>query len=243
MSQQTTECLTDSNYIPVGSEFTKNLEKHGLFCISKAQWDLLACSDRMNPWVHAMAHGLSSLNKCCCFAFKRHWLKMCNSRKNTPVIFKAYGYCTFQTCVVTVMLWINQDRDKVAVNVDFHGDINHKVGETHSRNLYLSVKQIVISRFQDTHIAPTKEYCRRLMSLDNEQFVSGNCDGSTSVLQKISSQARLQLEEDKDLTTSLLVLQKMFLNSMPSVNIMRPDSPVRGYTTYPCISIWCHLLQ
>ena len=70
------------------------------------------------------------------------------------------------------------------------------------------------------------------MSLDNEQFVSGNRDGvgcSTSVLQKISSQARLQLEEDKDLITSLLVLQKMFLNSMPSVNIMRPDSPVRGF--------------
>ena len=89
MLQQTTECLTDSNYTPVGSEFTKNLEKHGLFCISKAQWDLLACSDRMNPsWVHAMARGLSSLNKCCCFAFQRHWLKKCNSRKNAPVIFK-----------------------------------------------------------------------------------------------------------------------------------------------------------
>ena len=41
MLQQTTECLTDSNYTPVGSEITKNLEKHGLFCISKAQWDLL----------------------------------------------------------------------------------------------------------------------------------------------------------------------------------------------------------
>ena len=62
MLQQATKCRTDSNYIPVGSEFTKNLEKHGLFCISKAQWDLLACSDRMNSsWVHAMAHGLSSL--------------------------------------------------------------------------------------------------------------------------------------------------------------------------------------
>ena len=110
MLQQTTECLTDSNYTPVGSEFTKNLETHGLFCISKAQWDLLTCSGRMNPsWVHAMAHGFSSLNKCCCFAFKRHWLKKCNSRKNIPVIFKAYGYCTFQTCVVTVVLWINQD--------------------------------------------------------------------------------------------------------------------------------------
>ena len=61
---KTTECLTDSNYIPVGREFTKNLEKHGMFCISKAQWDLLVCSDRMNPsWVHAMAHGLLSLNK------------------------------------------------------------------------------------------------------------------------------------------------------------------------------------
>ena len=133
------------------------------------------------------------------------------------------------------MLWINQDsfiEDKVAVNVDFHGNINHKVGETHSRNLSLSVRQNIISTFQDTHIAPSKDYCRRLMSLDNEQFVSGNRDGvgcSTSVLQKISSQARLQLEEDKDLITSLLVLQKMFLNSMPSVNIMRPDSPVRGF--------------
>ena len=105
---------------------------------------------------------------------KRHWLNKCNSRKNTPVIFKAYGYCTFQTCVVTVMLWINQDsfiEDKVAVNVDFHGDINHKVGETHSRNLSLSVRQNMLSTFQDTHIAPSKEYCRRLMSLDNEQFV------------------------------------------------------------------------
>ena len=128
----------------------------------------------MNPsWVHAMAHGLSSLNKCCCLAFRRHWLKKWNSRKNTPVIFKAYGYCTIQTCGVTVMLWINQDsfiEDKVAVNVDFHGNINHKVGETHSRNLSLSVRQNIISTFQDTHIAPSKEYCRRLMSLNNEQF-------------------------------------------------------------------------
>ena len=101
--------------------------------------------------------------------FKRHWLKQFNSRKNTPVIFKAYGYYTFQTCGVTVMLWINEDsfiEDKVAVNVVFHGNINHKVGETHSRNLSLSIRQNIISTFQDTHIAPSKEYCRRLMSLN-----------------------------------------------------------------------------
>ena len=66
MLQQTTECLTDSNYIPVGSEITKNLEKHGLFCTSKAQWDFCVCSDRTNPsWVRVMAHGLLSLYKCC----------------------------------------------------------------------------------------------------------------------------------------------------------------------------------
>lgn len=128
--------------------------------------------------------------------------------------------------------------------MDFHGDINHKVWEAHSRNLSLSVRQNIISRFQDTHIAPSKEYSRQLMSLDNEQFVSGNRDGvgcSTAVLQKISSQARLQLEEDKGLITSLLAFQRIFMTSMPSINITRPDSPVCQSVDLYNISMHIHL--
>ena len=77
----------------------------------------------MNPsWVHVMANGLSEINQCCCFAFKRHWKKQVQSRKPFSSIFRADAYCTFSSCPVTAKLSITKQNihaDSVIVEVKF----------------------------------------------------------------------------------------------------------------------------
>ena len=57
-----------------------------------------------------------------------------------------------------------------------------------------------------THTAPSKEYHQRLIALSSEQYASGNRNGvgcSSTVIRKISSEARLAMQCDKDLIMSV----------------------------------------
>ena len=68
--------------------------------------------------------------------------------------------------------------------------------------------------------------------LNSQQFAAGNRDGvgcTVSVLQKISSEARLQLQEDKDLILSLLMLQRRIVET-ENVHTALPSSClVKGF--------------
>ena len=116
----------------------------GSFRISKSQWDDIFTGDNIKPsWVHNLADGLFLLNKCCSFAFKKHWRKKQNSRKQSFTIFRATAYCTFSTCKLTAILtFSNEDitPDNVTVCVVFSGNIHHQVGETHARHISSTIR-------------------------------------------------------------------------------------------------------
>ena len=69
--------------------------------------------------------------------------------------------------------------------------------------------------FQNTQVAPSKEYLNQLMNLEPEQYASGNRDGvgsSKTVTRKISSEARLLQQDDRDLVTSLMILRRKIID-------------------------------
>ena len=136
--------------------FCKPTPDHGYFSIPKIVWDTISIGDSMNPsWVHVMANGLSEINQCCCFAFKRHWKKQDQSRKEYSSIFRADAYCTFSSCPVTAKLTITKQNvhvDSVIVEVRFTGSTQHVTGETKARNISLSVRNDIQQHFQKTHM-------------------------------------------------------------------------------------------
>ena len=221
----TAELLAQSADLPTSNMFCKSILHRGSFSITKIVWDTICIGDTINPsWVHIMANGLSEINQCCCFAFKRHWKKQVQSRKQFSSIFRADAYCTFSSCPVTARLSITKQNihaDSVIVEVMFTGSTQHITGETKARHISLSVRNDIQQHFQMTHTAPSKEYHQRLIALSSEQYASGNRNGvgcSSSVIRKISSEARLAMQCDKDLIMSLLILQTEFLMESVSSN-------------------------
>ena len=174
----------------------------------------------MHPsWVHVMANGLHDLNKCCSFAFKRHWVKKEKSQKQHGPIFRADAYCTFSSCPVIAKLTISNESiqaENVIAQVNFTGFVHHATGEKQARKISSSVRSQLKQHFQSTHVAPSKEYHKQLKMLVSEQYAAGNRDGvgcSSSVMRKISSEARLALQFDKDLIASLLLLRNCIIKS------------------------------
>ena len=215
----------------------------GSFRISKSQRDDIFTGENIKPsWAHILADGLFLLNKCCSFAFKKHWRKKPNSCKQSFTMFRATAYCTFSTCELTAILTVsNKDitPDNVTMCVVFSENIHHQVGETHARRISSTIRSKLHQWFQNTHIAPSKEYLNRLMNLEPEQYASGNRDDvgcSKAVIRKISSEARLLLQHDRDLVKSLTILRCNIIEeetmSSATSGLHHPDSPIPGYIQY-----------
>ena len=101
----------------------------------------------------------------------------------------------------------------VTINVMFDGSICHISSERHARKISLSARKETQKHFLRTHVSPSKEYIERIiiMQLKPGQYAAGNRDNvgcSPAVLRKISSEARLALQDDKNLISSLLILKK-----------------------------------
>ena len=117
----------------------------------------------MHPsWVHVMANGL---HKCCSFAFKRHWIKKEKSQKQHGSIFRADAYCTFSSCLAIAKLTISNksiQAENVIAQVNFIGFVHHATGEKQARKISSSVRSQLKQHFQNTHVAPSKEYHKQL---------------------------------------------------------------------------------
>ena len=93
LSETTGEHLARSVCLSQSNAFSNQLEGKCYFELSTSEWDCVLSQDCVNPsWVHVMARGLSKINSCCSFAFRRHWRKIHHSQKSGSVIFKAGGY-------------------------------------------------------------------------------------------------------------------------------------------------------
>ena len=77
-----------------------------------------------------------------------------------------------------------------------------------------------------------------MSQLSSHQYAAGNRDGvgcSVAVLQKISSEARLQLEEDRNLIVSLMSLQNHFCTAELCISdpeMPRKASSIEGFIQY-----------
>ena len=168
----TAECV--ARYRQPDNVLLRQFQSSGSFYVTKSQWSALFGGEKCDPsWVHAMAEGLSVLNSCCCFAFKRHWIKKAGSRKNTTTLFTANARCTFETCNIVADLSVNTNSfqdDEIAVHVNFNGQIHHDTEETHARHFSHSARCDMCERFLDTNVAPAKEYHHRLMQLGPDKY-------------------------------------------------------------------------
>ena len=182
-----------------------------------------------------MAAGILELNRCCSFAFRKHWKKKQLSHKHSPVIFRAIAHCTFSA--IAKIEATNNDilTDSVRVAIQFSGKIQHIVGETHARPLSHSIRRELQEKFQKSQHPPSKEYLHRLMSLHPDQYWGGNRDGvgcTRSVVRKVS---RLLQEPDRDLLTSLLLIQKTMLASETTnsnTELTQCNSPVKRFIQF-----------
>ena len=148
---------------------------------------------------------------------------------------------TFSTCKVKIHLYVNNSSFQaniVRVFIEFSGEINHLSGEIHARHISKSVRERAVSFFQEQKVAPSKLYHSKMSQLSSHQYAAGNRDGvgcSVTVLQKISSEARLQLEEDQNLIVSVMSLQKHFCTA--ELCISDPETPhkassIEGFIQY-----------
>ena len=213
------------------------LPPSGDFSLSRVVWDANFAGEKVSPsWVHLCAAGLSKLNQFCSFAFRRHWKKKTISRKSSIFVFKARAYCTFSGCNVSAMLLVKScdvASDEVTIHVECSGRICHTIGEKHARRFSHCIRKDLYKSFQDTHIAPSKEYLNRLLKLTDEQFAAGNRDAvgaTTSVLKKISSEARLVQQEHTDLVTSLTILRKKLIDRQDKAQVLNKKiTPIQGF--------------
>ena len=164
------------------------------------------------------------------------WKKKNISRKSSTFIFKALAYCTFYSCNVSAMLSVKScdvSGDVVTIHVECSGTICHTIGEKHARRFSHCIRQDLYKHFQDTHVAPSKEYINRLLNITDEQFTAGNRDGvgaTTSVLKKISSESRLVQQEHSDLITSLSILRKKLIeNESKTQALNKKNTPIQGF--------------
>ena len=236
MSPSTSQHLARSSIVLQGHVFTKEIESNSSFELTKSEWDGIFSDGCINPsWVHVMANGISKVKGYCSIAFKRHWKKKPNSKKVLSALFRADGYCAFSTCSIQVRLSVNSNSfvsNSVRVYVSFSGKVNHISGETHARHISRAQREETVSLFQEKIMAPSKLYHKKLMQLSSEQYVAGNRDGvgcSTSVLKKISSEARLQMEADRDLIVSLMTLQRHFCIAECSISNPGRKSRIEGF--------------
>ena len=81
-----------------------------------------------------MATKLKISNPYCSFGFKRHWLKQ-SRRKTSDIIFKADGYCKFDSCsvLVTLSMPTPTQASSYVVNVSYSANVHHKPGDIQSR--------------------------------------------------------------------------------------------------------------
>ena len=112
--------------------------------------------------------------------------------------------------------------------------------ETRACKISHSCRKALVQKFQDQHVAPSKLYHGHLLKLMPEQYAAGNRDGvasevlgcSKSVLQKISSEGQLQMEEDRDIIVSLLSLQrKMMVDHIANSNVKKKNVLKDTYST------------
>ena len=111
--------------------------------------------------------------------------------------------------------------------------MQHVTGETKARNISLSVRNDIQQHFQMTQ---SKEYHQRLIALSSEQYASGNRNGvgcSSTVIRKISSEARLAMQCDKDLIMPLFILQTELLMESVSSN-----KSVKGFIQHIHVAPW-----
>ena len=177
-----------------------------------------------NEWCSIVASKLEETNPHCSLAFKKGWVQQRNSRKKTPVCFRAQARCTFTDCALTCLVQVKKSSNKqLCLHVHYKGEIRHRRGERRARYIRGEQRKYLQNELQ--HSSPSTLYNRRLRDLPPSRLISGSHDGigrTSSVFQKISSEAKRKDQCHDDVLQSLLILKEDF-DSMTS------SSRLQGY--------------
>jgi hypothetical protein len=196
------------------SFFLENPPKTSFFRISDDEWNKIRpTSEKPNtlrrPWTDIMARYMKESNDFCTFQFQRHYIAKENSRKrNTVMMFSAYGKCIFQDCSCTFELAMKrEDFAEKKVMVLYNGSVKHAAGERQSRFIQNEERKTMANKFHKGHDKPSKIYQELKDSLSTNSKASGNrtgCGNQPCTIRKIASEGRQQTQMDKDIVHSLI---------------------------------------
>ena len=175
-----------------------------------------------------MATKLKISNPYCSFGFKRHWLKQ-SRRKTSDIIFKADGYCKFDSCsvLVTLSMPTPTQASSYVVNVSYSANVHHKPGDIQSRFIKGDARNTTMAHL--SKFSPSYVRHQGLANMPSDVFHSGNRDGygrSPRVLQQIASEGKRALRLDKSCLHSLLILQHEIIEEEEGDE---PPTKVKGF--------------
>ena len=180
-------------------------------------------------WCDVVADKLKDANSYCSFGFRKGWVKRRCSRKAAAggrVIFRAQAYCTFSGCSLTCDITGSTEDDAgqhIACSVEFHGEIRHRKGEKRARRIKGPLRKSLKADL--LHCSPSTLYNKSMNDFSLDKLLSGNRDGiggTTSVLQKISSEGRKEERRAEDLMQSLATLRAEFHENSVSAGSRLP---------------------
>ena len=214
MPHETLRRMMDCPTLPTGNTFfIAPIPTLACFRLTKEEWNRIQPNNEKPntlrcPWTDIMALYMKESNDFCTFHFRRHYIAKENSRKrNTPVVFYAFGHCIFEDCPCTFQLQMRrEDLVTKKITVIYKGSVKHSAGERHSRFIKSDTQKDMASKFHKGADKPSKVYQELKDSLSVNAKVSGNrtgCGNQPSTMRKIASEGLQQTQLDKDVMNSL----------------------------------------
>lgn len=156
-------------------------------------------------WTNIIAKGLRSIHPYCSFAFKRHRLKVLETKQSSPE-FWCLGYCRFEDCPVTVTVTVDSE-DDLKGTVEFQGEQSiHNLTELKRRPVRADDRHIIGQDLQKQ--LPRAMYLEKLTEIKEDVMESGCRDKAPTpnVLKNISWEVRQKSRQHNNEILSLQIM-------------------------------------
>ena len=185
--------------------------------MQKEEWEKMGGgnSTLQNEWKEVVTSKLESVNPHCSFAYSWRWKKKNHSRKESNVLFRCRGRCSFSDCSTTFIVAIKSSKTlDMEMIIEFSGAIRHRIGDTKARNITTPQRQKLRAQLQNE--SPSTLRAKRYLSLTHSEYMSGKRDivgRSASVYQKISSEGNLEKQAAGNVVLSLMKLRDKLIET------------------------------
>ena len=116
--------------------------------MQKEEWEKMegGNSTLPNEWKEVVASKLETVNPYCSFAYLWRWKKKNHSRKESNVVFRCRGRCSFSDCSTTFIVAIKSSK---TLDMEMSGAIRHRIGDTKARNITTPQRQKLRAQLQN----------------------------------------------------------------------------------------------